>query len=336
MQNAERRGRDLTSQFCILHFAFCIYCYLVHMVQVRNLVKHYGSIQAVRDVNLDVQAGEIFGLLGPNGAGKTTTLECILGLRLPDSGSITIDGIDAIAEPERIKQIIGAQLQATALQDKLTPREAIKFFGAFYRNSIKPDQLIKRFALEEKANAPFDSLSAGQKQRLALALAFVNDPRLIFLDEPTAGLDPQSRRELHEDILNLKADGRTILLTTHYIEEAQRLCDRIAIIQAGEIIETGTPNELIERANLPERVIVHTTPVIEIQKLNQLPAVASIVQINQSVEIATTDITNLVIAMVRLIESENAKLIDLQIHRPSLEDAFLKLAKRPEREMTPF
>jgi ABC-2 type transport system ATP-binding protein len=179
--------------------------------------------------------------------------------------------------------------------------------------------------LEEKANAPFDSLSAGQKQRLALALAFVNDPRLIFLDEPTAGLDPQSRRELHEDILKLKADGRTVVLSTHYIEEAQRLCDRIAIIHAGQIIQTGTPNELIERANLPERVIVSTEPALEMQKLNPLPAVANITQSNQTVEIATIDVTNLVIALVGLIASEKVKLINLQIHRSSLEEAFLKM-----------
>jgi ABC-2 type transport system ATP-binding protein len=210
-------------------------------VRVTNLIKHYGSLTAVDGISLEVHAGEIFGLLGPNGAGKTTTIECILGLRTPDSGAIIIDNIDAIAEPERIKQMIGAQLQATALQDKLTPREALKFFGAFYRNAIKPSQLIERFSLTEKADAPFDSLSGGQKQRLALALAFVNDPRLIFLDEPTAGLDAQSRRDLHGDILKLKADGKTVVLSTHYIEEAHRLCARIAIINAGKIVAMGTP-----------------------------------------------------------------------------------------------
>jgi ABC-2 type transport system ATP-binding protein len=294
-------------------------------VTVRDLFKSYGSIAAVRGVNLNITAGEIFGLLGPNGAGKTTTIECILGLRTPDQGSITIDGIDALAHPQRIKQVIGAQLQATALQDKLTPREALKFFGAFYRNSIKPDQLIQRFGLGEKADAPFDSLSAGQKQRLALALAFVNDPRLVFLDEPTAGLDPQSRRELHEDILRLKTDGRTVLLSTHYIEEAERLCDRIAIIASGKIVAEGSPAELIERAGIAQQVTVRTMPALPEEKLRQLPAAAEVKNTDGSWRISTRDVTALMISLTRLIESEAAQLLDLQIHRASLEDAFLDL-----------
>jgi ABC-2 type transport system ATP-binding protein len=295
------------------------------LIQVTHLCKQYGNIRAVDGVSLEITAGEIFGLLGPNGAGKTTTIECILGLRTPDSGSITIDGIDAVAEPERVKQFIGAQLQATALQDKLTPREALKFFGSFYRHPIKPSQLIERFSLTEKADRPFDSLSAGQKQRLALALAFVNDPKLIFLDEPTAGLDAQSRRDLHEDIRRLKADGKTVVLSTHYIEEAHQLCDRIAIINGGRIIQTGKPAQLISQTHLPEKVIARTEPMISMEKLTQLPSAGKVSLADSKIEIATTDVTTLVIALVKRIEAENARLLELEIKRPTLEDAFLQL-----------
>jgi ABC-2 type transport system ATP-binding protein len=294
-------------------------------LSVRDLCKSYGAVAAVSGVSLDVATGEIFGLLGPNGAGKTTTLECILGLRLPDGGAITIDGIDAIAHPEKVKQLIGTQLQATALQDKITPREALKFFGAFYRNAIKPDRLIARFSLSEKADSPFDSMSAGQKQRLALALAFVNNPRLIFLDEPTAGLDAQSRRELHGDIAKLKADGCTVVLSTHYIEESERLCDRIAIINAGKIAATGTPADLIRQAALPDRVVVKTSPMLAEEKLKSLAGVIEMRSSDAGWILLATDINRLVISLVKLIESAGVELVDLQIRRASLEDAFLKL-----------
>ena len=282
-------------------------------VCVRELVKNYGEVQALRGVNLDVTAGEIFGLLGPNGAGKTTTIECILGLRQPESGSITVSGIDALAHRRQIKMIIGAQLQATALQDKITPREALKFFGAFYRNAIKPSELIERFSLSEKADAPFDSLSGGQKQRLALALAFVNDPKLIFLDEPTAGLDPESRRDLHDDILKLKAEGRTIVLSTHYMEEAQRLCDHIGIINAGRIVALGTPGEMIGRTKMLDRVVIKTEPMLAFENMSA----------DGSIE--TDDVGGLVIRLVKRIDAEGVKLIDLKIRRASLEDSYLKL-----------
>jgi ABC-2 type transport system ATP-binding protein len=166
-------------------------------LRVDDLLKSYGTVQAVRGVSFDVLPGEIFGLLGPNGAGKTTLIECILGLRQPDSGSISIAGIDALAEPERVKLIVGAQLQATALQDSITPRQALNFFASFYRKAISSVELLDRFGLTGKADARFETLSTGQRQRLQLALAFVNDPRLLFLDEPTAGLDRDSLHSLH-------------------------------------------------------------------------------------------------------------------------------------------
>jgi ABC-2 type transport system ATP-binding protein len=291
---------------------------------VTDLHKSYGPVAAVRGVTLEADAGEIFGLLGPNGAGKTTTIECILGLRLPDSGSIRISGIDALKHPEQIKLLIGAQLQATALQDKITPREALTFFGAFYRNAIKPDPLIERFALGEKADKPFDSLSAGQKQRLALALAFVNEPRLVFLDEPTAGLDPQARRELHEQILQLKAEGRTVVLSTHHIEEAEKLCDRLAIINAGQIAATGTPAQLLQQANLPDHVSVRTAPDLTEEMIQSLSDADGMQRANHGWLIPTRSVNRLVIGLVKLIETRGVELVDLQIRRATLEDAYLK------------
>ncbi len=294
-------------------------------LRVRDLSKSYGSVTAVTSVDLDVAGGEIFGLLGPNGAGKTTTLECILGLRLPDKGSIVIGGIDALANPEKIKLLIGAQLQATALPDKITPREALKFFGAFYRDAIKAEVLLARFSLDEKADTSFDALSAGQKQRLALALAFVNNPQLIFLDEPTAGLDAQSRREMHDDITKLKRDGRTVVLSTHYIEEAERLCDRIAIMNRGAIIAVGTPTQLIERANLPDQVVIKTSPMLSNESLAGITEAIEVQPADFSWRISTRDVNRVVISLVKMIESQGVELTDLRIHRASLEDAFLTL-----------
>jgi ABC-2 type transport system ATP-binding protein len=294
-------------------------------VIVRGLVKSYGQTQAVAGISFDVFPGEIFGLLGPNGAGKTTAIECLLGLRRADAGSITMGGFDAIAQAERIKQIIGAQLQATALQDKITPRQALNFFASFYRNAMQSDELLSRFGLIEKASAAFDTLSTGQRQRLALALAFVNDPKVLFLDEPTAGLDPQSRRDLHADILRLKGDGRTIILSTHYIEEAHQLCDRIAIMNAGRLVATGTPEELIAQANLPKSVTVKTAPMLDRQSLMALPQTTAMEGIDGAWKISTTQITRCVIGVVHIAETRGVELLDLQIHRPSLEDVFISL-----------
>src|ERR1700682_3553038 len=217
-------------------------------VIVRDLRKQYGGVQAASGVSFEVQDGEIFGLLGPNGAGKTTTIECVVGLREPDEGYIEVCGMDARLHPVEVKQKIGAALQTTALQDKITPREALRVFGGFYRQKTEPQQLLDRFALAGKGDAPFDTLSGGQRQRLALALAFVNNPELIFLDEPTTGLDPQSRRDLHAEIARMKREGHTVLLTTHQIDEAERLCDRIAIMDQGRIVAMGTPRDLIAQS----------------------------------------------------------------------------------------
>src|SRR5712672_729307 len=223
-------------------------------LSVQHLKKSYGALHAVRDLSFEVCTGEIYGLLGPNGAGKTSTIECIIGLRTPDAGSVTVCNLDALRHPRHVKQRIGVALQATALPDKISPREALKLFASFYRHSLNPDDLIQRFSLSEKANAKFETLSGGQKQRLAIALAVINDPDVLFLDEPTAGLDPQARRELHDVIRHMRASGKTVVLTTHYIEEAQQLCDRLAVIDHGRIIASGTPAQLVAAAKSPPHV----------------------------------------------------------------------------------
>jgi ABC-2 type transport system ATP-binding protein len=292
---------------------------------VRDLKKSYGGREAVRGISFEVAEGEILGLLGPNGAGKTSTLECVIGLRRADGGSIQLCGIDALAEPEAVKELIGAQLQATALQDKITPREAISLFRSFYGKPAGTADLIERFSLTEKADAPFDSLSGGQKQRLALALAFVNNPQVLFLDEPTSGLDPQSRRELHGSIEKMRADGRTVLLTTHYIEEAHQLCDRIAIVDQGKIIATGTPDELIAHAKALPRISFQTAKPIDTAMLRSLPGVESVDWKGDRGVLKTRNVSQSVIELVKLLDGRQNELVDLHIAKPSLEDVFIEL-----------
>jgi ABC-2 type transport system ATP-binding protein len=227
---------------------------------VRNLVRRYGALEAVGGISFEVAQGEIFGLLGSNGAGKTTTLESILGLITPDDGRIEICGMDVRADPRTARAQTGAVLQATGLQDKITPREALDLFAAFHAAPLKTDVLLARFGLAKKADAAFETLSGGQKQRLALALAFVGDPQVLLLDEPTAGLDPQMRREVQDHIRAMKDNGRAVLLATHDMEEAERLCDRVAVIARGRIVATGAPRALMAGGNLEDVILRLTAP----------------------------------------------------------------------------
>lgn len=218
---------------------------MTEALTVSGLSRRHGAVQAVDGIGFEIAAGEIFGLLGPNGAGKTTAIECVLGLVLPDTGTITICGIDALARPQDARARTGAVLQATGLPDKITPREALEVFGAFYPVPLETDALLDRFGLREKQGAAYDTMSGGQKQRLALALAFVGDPQLLVLDEPATGLDVQMRRELHDQIRGIRAAGRAVLLATHDMDEAAQLCDRIAVMVGGRVLATGTPAALI-------------------------------------------------------------------------------------------
>jgi ABC-2 type transport system ATP-binding protein len=230
------------------------------MIAVQGLSHRYGGVRAVEGVGFEIAAGEIFGLLGPNGAGKSTTLEAILSLITPDDGRIEIAGIDVRADSRAARAKTGAVLQATGLQDKITPREALDLFAAFYAAPLKTEDLLARFGLVEKAGAAFETLSGGQKQRLALALAFVGNPQVLVLDEPTTGLDPQIRREVQDHILAMKDSGRAILLATHDMEAAARLCDRVAVIAGGKIAATGAPRQLMaEHGGTLEDVILRLT-----------------------------------------------------------------------------
>jgi ABC-2 type transport system ATP-binding protein len=292
---------------------------------VCELVKTYGPVRAVDSVSFCVAPGEILGLLGPNGAGKTTLLECALGLRRQDSGSVRIAGLDARAHPAAVKRRIGAVLQSTALQDAITPREALDLFAGFYPSPIPSALLLERFGLVEKAGARFETLSGGQRQRLALALAFVNDPSLLFLDEPTSGLDPQVRRELHDAIRQFRAEGRAVLLTTHYIEEAHALCDRIAILHRGRMIATGTPDELIARSPSHPRVIVRAAQSLDLAALAGLPGILGAAEAGGSIALQTRDTGPAIIELVRYLARTNNELLDLQVRKPSLEDVFIEL-----------
>lgn len=216
------------------------------MIEVRNLEKHYGSMRAVKGISFDVKKGEIFGILGPNGAGKTTTLEMIEALRPIDGGTVTLDGINVAKHPQKIRHIIGIQLQSSSFYDKVTLKEQLRMFGSFYGKKVDPVKLLNDVELADKADSYPEKLSGGQKQRFSIATALVNEPRVLFLDEPTTGLDPQARRHLWELIQGIKKRGITVMLTSHYMEEAELLCDRLAIMESGEIIAMDTPKKMVK------------------------------------------------------------------------------------------
>jgi ABC-2 type transport system ATP-binding protein len=298
-------------------------------VSVAGLWKRYGDTEAVCGVSFEVGAGQIFGLLGPNGAGKTTTLECILGLRQPDGGSIQINGLDLRTHATQAKLFVGAQLQAATLQDKITPRQALDLFGSFYAQSFASDELLGRFDLEAKADVPFATLSGGQRQRLFLALALINRPNLLVLDEPTAGLDPQARHTLRTLIREMRTEGRAVLLSTHDLEEAGQLCDRIAIMDGGRIIAVAPPAELIGRARAPARVIVRTAPPLASTVVDSLPDVAGAVYGDRGWILDTPAPHRLLAELVRRADEAGAELLDVELHRPSLEEVFLELTGHP-------
>ncbi len=224
------------------------------MVEVRGLRKNYGKLAAVQDVSFSIAAGSIFGLLGPNGAGKTSIIEMIEGLRIPDGGSVRVAGLDPVREARQVKQLIGAQLQTTSLNDKIRVGEVLDLFATFYAQPMKMGELLALAGLEHKKDTYFQYLSGGEKQRVALALALVGNPQVLFLDEPTTGLDAQIRRELHELILRIKQQGKTVLLSTHYLEEAERLCDEVGILSEGRLHAVGAPRELIRQCSTGESI----------------------------------------------------------------------------------
>ncbi len=294
-------------------------------VLVRDLQKRYDGVEAARGISFAIEEGEIFGLIGPNGAGKTTTLECLVGLREPDAGVIEICGLDTRRHPREVRERIGAALQTTALQDKITPREALALFASFYRRKTAAPQLLERFGLVDKADAPFDSLSGGQRQRLALALAFVNEPELVLLDEPTTGLDAQSRRDLHGEILRMKRDGHTVLLTTHDIDEVEALCDRIAVIDKGVVVASGETREIIARSSAPPTVHLVATAPLDAAALAQLPGISDLVCDGRTARFHAAPVAPAVRALLALLEARGADVAELHVQHASLEDVFLEL-----------
>ncbi|MBV8809910.1 MAG: ABC transporter ATP-binding protein [Acidobacteriaceae bacterium] len=303
-------------------------------VLVRDLYKSYGDVEAVRGIDLEIEAGEVFGLLGPNGAGKTTTIEILEGLRPRTKGQVSVLGLDPALQSKAIKNRIGVCLQATNLPDKIQVREALELFSAFYDKQADLEKLLQRLQLWEKKNAYYKSLSGGQKQRVALALALLNDPALLFLDEPTTGLDPQVRHEIHGVIQELKKDRRSILITTHYIEEAERLCDRVAIIDHGKIIEQGTPREIQQRVLGLTLVEVTTNEAMPIE---QLPEALrnekhTTRDDNRTLAVQTDSPAATIVELVKWIDQRNLKLLDIHLKRPTLEDVFIELTGRRLRE----
>jgi ABC-2 type transport system ATP-binding protein len=302
------------------------------IIQAENLVKSYADVRALRGVSFEVAEGEVFGLLGPNGAGKTTTVEILEGLRSPDSGFARVAGLDPEKSGMAFKEKIGAVLQSTALPEKLKVMEALELFSSFYGRHTDPQVLLKRFQLEEKRNAFYSTLSGGQKQRLALALALVNDPIVLFLDEPTAGLDPQVRREIYTIIEELRREKKTILLTTHYIEEAERLCDRVAIVDSGKVIAIGTPRELKQTSAGTTRVTVRLANPAANGSLRQLEGVAEVREMDGAYVLSSTRPPQTIVALVKQLEAENNQLESLEIASPSLEDVFIEMTGRRLRD----
>jgi ABC-2 type transport system ATP-binding protein len=302
------------------------------ILQVENLVKKYGDVQAVRGVSFTVEEGEVFGLLGPNGAGKTTTVEILEGLRTPDDGRVSVCGLDPQRDSQALKHEIGAALQATSLPDKIRVMEALRLFASFYKRHRNPEELLKRFGLDEKRNAFYNQLSGGQKQRLALAMALLNDPRVCFLDEPTAGLDPQVRREIYDVIEELRREKKTVLLTTHYIEEAERLCDRVAIVDQGKVIALGSPRELKTRSANTTRIEVRLSKPASDGSLQKLDGVVDAREVDGGFVLHCQRPPQAIVALVKHLEAEGNELVSLEIATPSLEDVFIELTGRRLRD----
>ena len=302
------------------------------IIEVHNLTKRYGDVQALRGVSFEVEEGEVFGLLGPNGAGKTSTVEILEGLRPADGGIVSVCGLDPQTPGGAFKQEIGAVLQSTALPDKLRVGEAVSMFASFYKRRRDPAALLKRFGLEEKRNTFYSHLSGGQKQRLALAMSLVNEPRVLFLDEPTAGLDPQVRREIYTIIEELKKERKTILLTTHYIEEAEKLCDRVAIVDQGRVIAQGTPRELKQRSAGTTRIELRLARPETDAALKQLDGVADCRASDGVYVVHSTRVPQTIVSLVKYLEAHGNELSSLDIAAPSLEDVFLELTGRRLRD----
>jgi ABC-2 type transport system ATP-binding protein len=302
------------------------------VIGVAELKKHYGDVKAVDGITFDVARGEVFGMLGPNGAGKTTTIEVLEGLREFDSGRAQVFGLDVRSHAPAIKQRIGVQLQSVSLYPRLTVKELLDLFGSFYHSHVPTKDLIDALDLGERANARAMNLSGGQQQRLSIALAMVNDPELIFLDEPTTGLDPQARRSLWDLVKTFKARGKTVMLTTHYMEEAAELCDRVAIMDHGHILELGPVPELIGRRFRERAVFFDTSPALGAAALGALAGVARAAQEEGQTVLYSNDVAATIGALLALADEKHVDPRNLGIRSATLEDVFLDLTGRALRD----
>ena len=301
-------------------------------ISVSDLKKYYGDVKAVDGISLEVEEGEIFGILGPNGAGKTTTLEMVETLREPDSGEILVLGMNTHKDPNAVKEAIGVQLQTTVFFDELTVWETIDLFSTFYPRTLPVDELIDLAELGEKARSRVNELSGGQHKRLSIALALVNDPRVVFLDEPTTGLDPQARRRIWEIVEGLRGQEKTVIITTHYIEEAEYLCDRVAVMDHGRIIASGTPDQLIDEYVSESIITFRLEPPVDEAVVKGLHGVVSVHADDGDYRLTTPVPQETLIGIVAMAHEQGVKADDINMKRATLEDVFLKITGRRIRE----
>lgn len=307
---------------------------MAEVIAVRDLRKSYDKLEAVKGIQFEVGEGEVFGLLGPNGAGKTSTVEILEGLRPRSSGEAMVLGLDPDRQTKQLKDRIGVCLQATNLPAKMKTHEALDLFASFYSRSISSEHLLQRLQLWDKRNAFYETLSGGQKQRLALAMSLVNDPQLLFLDEPTTGLDPQIRLEIHGLIEEMKAEKRTVVLTTHYIEEAERLCDRVAIMDEGKIVAMGTPKELQQQSKGQSRIQINVAAPLQQGTLPPWPdAIETILNGDgREMTVYSNRPARTLFEIMKWLDQQGLQLDDVHLKRPTLEDVFVELTGKKLRD----
>ena len=301
------------------------------VIRVAGIRKTYGSTVAVDDVSFEVRQGEIFGLIGPNGAGKTTTMECVEGLRRPDRGTIAVLGLDPIKDVYALQDRVGVQLQEAQLQKRITVSEAVGLWASLYRRPLDGGRLLGQLGLADKRNAWFMTLSGGQKQRLFIALALINDPEVVFLDELTTGLDPQARHAIWDLVRDIRVRGKTVFMTTHLMEEAERLCDRVAIIEHGRIIDVDAPGELVRR-HCPQRtVVLATDDTTADSRFRAIAGVASVARDGSRVTVQGAG-DDLITQVSECLSEHRIRVTDFRTVHPTLEDVFLTLTGRSIRD----
>ncbi|RKN39157.1 ABC transporter ATP-binding protein [Micromonospora endolithica] len=299
------------------------------VIEVTNLHKRYREQVAVHDVSLTVEAGEIFGILGPNGAGKTTTVECVAGLRVPDGGGVSVLGLDPRRDADRLRERVGVQLQESQLPDRIRVGEALELYASFYRDPADPERLMDELGLRDKRDAAYKKLSGGQKQRLSIALALVGNPEVAILDELTTGLDPQARRDTWRLIEGVRDGGVTILLVTHFMEEAERLCDRVAVIDAGRVVALDSPAALVSRAAPRQRLRFRVSVPLDDRLLTDLPEVVTVEHRGSQVVVTGGD--SMLQAVTSTLARHQITVADLRVEQSTLDDAFVELTgHRPD------